>query len=120
MPDGPGPEGPQPGPPSADAPSDLRVVKVNTNGVELQWVDHAEGELAVVVQRCTGAGCTDFLNTIGQPGQTVTTAIDRQVRPGMTYRYRVYAVLPTPQGPRGTGVSGVVTVTIPDDPVQGP
>jgi hypothetical protein len=81
-------------------------------------VDHAEGEVAVVVQRCTGAECADFINTIGQEGRNLTTAIDRQVRPGITYRYRVYAVLPTPRGPRGTGVSSVVTVTIPDDHVQ--
>ena len=118
MPAGREPEGPQPGPTSPDAPSDLRAVKVSTSGVELQWVDHAEGEVAVVVQRCTGAECTDFINTIGQEGRNLTTAIDRQVRSGMTYRYRVYAVLPTPQGPRGTGVSSVVTVTIPDDNVQ--
>jgi hypothetical protein len=88
--------------------------------VELQWVDHAEGEVAFVVQRCAGAECADFLNTLGQGGRNLTTAIDRQVRPGMTYRYRVYAVLPTPQGPRGTGVSNVVIVTIPEDQVQGP
>src|SRR6185369_14071260 len=59
MPAGPEPEGPQPGPTSPDAPSDLRAVKVSTSGVELQWVDHAEGEVAVVVQRCTGAECTN-------------------------------------------------------------
>jgi len=26
----------------------------------------------------------------------------------------VYAVLPTPQGPRGTGVSNVITVRVPE------
>jgi hypothetical protein len=118
MPAGPEPEGPRPGPPSADAPSDLRAVKVTRAGVELQWVDHAEGEVAFVVQRCTGAEGTDFMNAIGQGGPNLTTAMDCEVQPGMTYRYRVYAVLPTPQGPRGTGVSKVVTVTIPEDHVQ--
>ena len=100
MPSGPEHDGPKPGPPSADAPSDLQAVTVSVAGVELRWVDHAEGEIASIVQRCTGADCTDFVNAIGQPGQDVTNATDRNVRPGMTYRYRVYAVRPTPQVPR--------------------
>lgn len=106
--------GPRPGPPSADAPSDLRAVRVGTAHVALQWVDHAQGEMAFVVQRCAGAEGTDFVNTIGQGGQDLTTATDRDVQPGTTYRYRVYAVLPTPQGPRGSGVSNVITVSVPD------
>lgn len=110
---GPDPGGPNPGPPSADAPTDLRAVAVGRDGVELRWVDHAEGEVAFVVQRCADGAGADFVNAIGQGGQNLTTAYDRQVEPGMTYRYRVYAVLPTPRGPRGTGVSNVITVTIP-------
>lgn len=110
---GPDQEGPSPGPPSSDAPSDLRAVKISAAGVELLWVDHTEGEMAFIVQRCTGAECTDFVNAIGQPGRDLNRATDRNVQPGVTYRYRVYAVRPTPQGPRGTGVSNVETVTIP-------
>jgi spore coat protein CotH len=106
-------DGPQPGPSSPDAPSDLRAVSVGPAGVELRWVDHAEGEVASVVQRCTGADCTDFVNAVGQGGADVTNAVDRNVQPGTTYRYRVYAVLPTAQGPRGTGVSNAITVSIP-------
>lgn len=117
LPRPPEPPGPRPGPPSADAPSDLRVVRVSTAGVELAWVDHAEGEVAFVVQRATGAEGTDFVNAIGQAGADLTTAVDPNVQPGQTYRYRVYAVLPTPQGPRGTGVSNSVTVSIPSEPL---
>jgi hypothetical protein len=117
---GPEPEGPQPGPSSPDAPSDLRAIKVTKAGVELQWVDHADGEVAFVLQRCAGAECTEFSNAIGQGEENLTKALDRDVQAGMTYRYRVYAVLPTPQGPRGTGVSNAVTVTIPENAVQEP
>ncbi|MCC7373718.1 MAG: CotH kinase family protein [Verrucomicrobiales bacterium] len=106
--------GPSPGPASADAPTELRVVKVSGDRVELQWVDHAQGEVAYVVQRCAGGECADFVNAIGQAGSDLTTATDRQVQPGMTYRYRVYAVFPSPQGPRGSGVSNIVTVKIPE------
>ena len=80
----------------------------------LQWVDNAEGEVAFVVQRCTGAECTDFGNVIGLEGANLTTATDHRVEPGKTYRYRVYAVFPTAQGPKGSGVSNVLTVRIPE------
>lgn len=102
-----GPPRTKPGPPSADAPTDLRAVKISASGVELRWKDHAEGEMAFIVQRGTGAECTDFENAIGQPGQDLSSAVEPNVQPGMTYRYRVYAVRPTPQGPQGTGVSKV-------------
>jgi hypothetical protein len=107
--------GPQPGPPSPDAPTDLRAVKVTLAGVELGWANHADGVVAYVVQRGAGTDATDFANAIGQPGKDVTTAVDRNVEPGKTYRYRVYGVRPTPQGPEGTGVSNVITVPIPRD-----
>jgi hypothetical protein len=107
-------EGPKPGPPSDDAPGDLRAVRVTDSTVELRWTNKAVGDVASVVQRCLGAAGTDFNNTIGREGAGVTSTVDRDVKPGMTYRYRVYAVLPTPQGPRGTGVSNVITVRIPE------
>lgn len=112
---GPDHEGPRPGPPSADAPTDLRAVRVGAAGVKLEWVDHAEGEMAFIVQRCLGAQCTDFVNAIGLGGEDLTNATDPNVQPGLTYRYRVYAVRPTPQGPRGTGVSNVETISIPEN-----
>ncbi|HOY58851.1 MAG TPA: CotH kinase family protein [Verrucomicrobiota bacterium] len=112
-------EGPRPGPPSPDAPTDLRAVRLGAAGVTLEWVDHAEGEIAFIVQRCTGAACTDFVNAIGLGGEDLTIATDPHVQPGLIYRYRVYAVRPTPLGPRGTGVSNVETVTVPGN-TRGP
>ncbi len=107
--------GPKPGPPSADAPTGLRAVKISSRSVMLQWEDNAAGEVASVVQRCTGAECTDFGNVIGLDGTKVTTATDHHVEPGKTYRYRVYAVFPTAEGPRGSGVSNVLAVRIPEE-----
>ena len=111
----PGQDGPKPGPPSPDAPTELRAVNVTSSSVELRWTDHAQGAMAYVVQRCIGADATDFVNAIGQGGQAITTATDRDVQPGKTYRYRAYAVVPTPQGPRGTGVSNLITVRVPEN-----
>jgi hypothetical protein len=67
----------------------------------------------VVVQRCVGAGCEDFANHIGAPGENIETTVDPHARSGRTYRYRVYAARPTPQGPAGTGVSNVIEVEVP-------
>lgn len=105
--------GPQPGPPSDDAPSDLRVTACTANSVSLAWTDNARGEAATVVQRAVGEQGNAFGNHIGRPGENVTSADDTQVEPGRTYRYRVYAVRPTPQGPQGTGVSNTVIVQVP-------
>ena len=69
--------------------------------------------MAYVVQRSVGSEAANFANAIGQGGQDIRTAIDRNVEPGKAYRYRVYAVRATPQGPRGTGVSNVITVPVP-------
>jgi spore coat protein CotH len=104
---------PKPGPPSPDASTDLRAVKVTSSSVELKWANHVEGAVAFIVQRCDGFEATDFTNSIGQGGRDITTAIDRDVKPGISYRYRVYAVRPTPHGPQGTGVSNEITVPIP-------
>jgi hypothetical protein len=106
--------GPKPGPSSADAPSDLKAVRVTSTMVELRWVDHAEGEVAYVVQKRLGNGPGEFVNAIGQGGENIVSASDRDVQAGRTYEYRVYAVLPTAEGPRGTGVSNVIRVTIPE------
>jgi spore coat protein H len=105
--------GPQPGPPSDDAPSDLRMTACTANSVSLTWTDNVRGEAATIVQRAMGAEGGEFHNHIGRPGDTVTSADDTQVEPGRTYRYRVYAVRPTPHGPQGTGVSNTVVVHVP-------
>jgi spore coat protein CotH len=109
------PEGPQPGPASPDSPAELHAIVVSSSKVELGWTDRSEGEMAFVVQRCSGPKCQNFSNALGQPSDRGTIAIDTQVQPGETYRYRVFAVLPTSKGPRGTGVSNVVEIRIPED-----
>jgi hypothetical protein len=110
----PGNDGPAPGPVSPDAPADLSLVKAAPGKVQLKWKDHARGEVAFVVQRAEGTASQTFQNFIGQGGENIETAVDDHAEPGKTYRYRVYAVLPTEQGPRGTGLSNVITVNVPE------
>ena len=104
---------PQPGQPSADAPSELHVTAQTATSVTLQWKDNASGEMASIVQRAVGEQGQDFRNHFGQPGANTTAATDSSVVPGQTYRYRVYAIRPTPTGPQGTGVSNTIVVRIP-------
>lgn len=108
-------QGPQPGQPSADAPSELRVTAQTATSVTLQWKDNARGEMAHIVQRADGEQGQEFRNHFGQPGADVTEATDGSVLPGQTYRYRVYAIRPTPTGPQGTGVSNTITVRVLDN-----
>ena len=108
-------EGPQPGPPSADAPSELRVAAQSATSVTLQWKDNATGEMVYIVQRAVGEAGQEFGNQIGQPGAEVTAATDTSVAPGQTYRYRVYAIRATPNGPQATGVSNTIIVRVPEN-----
>ena len=103
---------PRPGPASTDAPTNLRVVSASASSVVLTWTDNAKGEVGYIVQRSSGDENEKFGNHIGLPGDNVTEATDRKVMVKQAYRYRVYAVHPTPRGPQGTGVSNVVTVQV--------
>lgn len=104
---------PRPG--EADGgPTDLRARFAEGRGVVLEWKDNATGEAGHIVQRAQGGDGGEFNNHIGFFGpDNDGQAIDRDVRRGQTYRYRVYAVFPTSDGPRGTSVTKVVTIRIP-------
>ncbi len=104
---------PTPGESGPEDPHSLQIVSSEQNRVVMKWEYNAHGEAGLIIQRCQGEGCTDFMNHHGMPGDGHTTFEDRQVQSGATYRYRVYAVKPSPHGPLGTGVSNTVTVTIP-------
>ena len=105
---------PQPGKPSLDAPSGLRVLEITASKVTLRWTDNAEGEAGHIVQRAGGEQGPKFRNHIGKPGAEISTAADIRVTAGKTYRYRVYAVRPAPDGQQGTGLSNTITVRVPD------
>ena len=89
----------------------LEIVSVDGSTVKLKWKDNADGEAGTILQRAVGEKGT-FQNLLGQPGGSITTATDHSPKTNGTFRYRVYSIHPTPNGPKGTGVSNVVTVTI--------
>ena len=89
----------------------LEVVSVNGATVKLKWKDNDDGEAGTILQRAVGEK-GKFQNFLGQPGGNITTATDPSPKPDDTFRYRVYSIHPTPNGPKGTGVSNVVSVKI--------
>ncbi|MRR29424.1 hypothetical protein EG834_03615, partial [bacterium] len=73
------------------APTNLSA-RVDSNLIDLSFVDNANNEFWVDVERCTGSGCTDF-SKIGQTrGENSTGFRDTNISRGGTYTYRVRAV----------------------------
>jgi hypothetical protein len=96
-----------------NGPTELVVVSRTKNSIKLQWKDNAKNEAGHIVQRADKESRGMFRNFIPRPGSSETNAIDVHVIPGETYRYRVYTVFPTPNGPAGSKSSKVVVSTPP-------
>jgi predicted phage tail protein len=95
-----------PTPPAA--PSTLAANAVSPTQVNLTWADNANNETGFDIQRCTGAGCTNFVRIDGV-GANVTSYSDTTAAPSTTYSYRLVAFnLGGPSQP-----SNVATATTP-------
>jgi serine protease AprX len=82
---------PPPDPEPLAAPTGLTASDVTDSSVRLTWVDNASDETGYVVQRCTGAGCSDFTQ-VASLGVGVTSWTDSGLAAASTYRYQVAAV----------------------------
>jgi len=80
---------PAPPPPPA-APSNLTATAVSTSQINLAWSDNSSNEDGFKIERCTGAGCTNFAQ-IAQVGADVSTFNNTGLSSNTTYRYRVRA-----------------------------
>jgi FtsP/CotA-like multicopper oxidase with cupredoxin domain len=85
-------------PPAAGVPANptnLTAPAPTGPQVNLTWTDNATNETGFVVERCIGAGCTNFAQ-IAAPGPRTGTGnvtyVDSTVAPATTYSYRVKAV----------------------------
>ena len=58
-------QGPRPGEPVYDDPSELEVMRVEEEGIHLRWRDNSDREELTIVQRCHGVACTTFENRAG-------------------------------------------------------
>ena len=77
-----------PPPPTVIAPSALRVTRTTRTEVRLAWTNQDPDQTAVGVERCRGAGCTNFAE-IARVSGTTSSYRDGGRSPNTTYRYRV-------------------------------
>jgi subtilisin family serine protease len=75
-------------PEALTAPTGLGAYAVKKSEIYMEWKDNSLSETGFIVERCTGSGCTDFV-------QIATTRFnyywDTRLRPDTTYTYRVAA-----------------------------
>jgi fibronectin type 3 domain-containing protein len=72
------------------APSNLVATAVSASRINLTWTDNASNESNYRIERCQGAGCSNFVQ-IAQVGANVTSRANTGLAAGTTYRYRVRA-----------------------------
>ena len=89
------------------APTNLAALGVSSNQVRLTWTAATDNQqiTGYVIERCTGAGCTNFAQVGTLASGTVY--MDSPVSPSTTYQYEVYATDSTGAGP----VSNVASAT---------
>jgi hypothetical protein len=76
--------------PTLDAPTGLTAIALTEATLRLAWQDATPGEAGWQVERCKGAGCTNFA-LVGTPAANAITWDDAGLEPATPYRYRVRA-----------------------------
>lgn len=77
------------GGPPAD-PSNLTASTVSASQIDLAWTDGSTNEVGFKIERCAGAGCSDFAQ-VATVGADVTSYPDTGLAPSTSYSYRVRA-----------------------------
>ena len=76
------------GPPSA--PSDLTATAASSSQINLAWTDGSNNESGFKIERCTGAGCTNFAQ-VGTAAANATSYTDTGLAASTSYTYQVRA-----------------------------
>jgi C1A family cysteine protease/predicted secreted protein len=77
-----------PTPPAA--PSSLTAQAVSSSQINLAWADNANNEMGFKIERCTGAGCSNF-GQVATVGANVTSYSNTGLAAATSYSYRVRA-----------------------------
>lgn len=77
-----------PQPPAA--PTNLNTQSSSASRISLRWRDNSGDENGFRIERCQGAGCTNFA-PVGQVGVNITSFTDSDLVRNTTYNYRVRA-----------------------------
>jgi len=72
------------------APNGLDATIVSGTEVTLTWNDNSNNETSFRVERCEGAGCTNFVE-VATPAPGIETLAETGLTTGTTYRWRVRA-----------------------------
>jgi subtilisin family serine protease len=81
---------PEPGPPPDGAPNGLGATAVSNAQINLSWTDGSTNESGFRIERCQGAGCTNFTQ-IASVAANATSYQNTGLAAGTTYNYRVRA-----------------------------
>ena len=73
-----------------DAPANLRAAALGRTSIELTWTNGTVSQSGIMIERCPGSGCTDFVQ-IGMAPGTATSVTDTGLARRTTYTYRVRA-----------------------------
>ena len=98
---------PAPTLPPPAAPTSLAAVAGGTQQVNLTWSDNSADETGFSIERCRGAGCTDF-DPIATVAANVTTFADAGLAPSTSYGYQVRA---TKKGANPSAYSNTASAT---------
>ena len=83
-------------------PANLTASAVSGSQINLAWTDGSANELGFKIERCTGAGCSNFAQ-VATVNANVTTYSNTGLAPSTSYSYRVRAY-------NGAGDSGYTNV----------
>ncbi|HEV8510121.1 MAG TPA: hypothetical protein VGQ48_06665 [Gemmatimonadales bacterium] len=87
---GPTPPPPPPPPPIA-APTALAATTTGATSVALGWTDNANNETGFRLERCSGAGCTNFAQVGTNLAANAVTFTDEGLTASTAYSYRIRA-----------------------------
>jgi hypothetical protein len=76
--------------PTPAAPTNLTATAVSSSQINLAWTDNATNETGFKIERCQGAGCSNFAQ-IATVGANVTTFNNTGLTASTSYSYRVRA-----------------------------
>jgi hypothetical protein len=97
-----------------DAPSNLAVTGVSPSQIDLTWQDNAGDELGFRLERCQGAGCSNFTQVIELAANT-TAYSDTGLQADTAYSYRVLAFNAAGDSPYSNTIEGT-TDSLPAPP----
>lgn len=76
--------------PAPDAPAGLSASALSASQIRLTWIDSSSDEQGFKIERCAGAGCTNFAQVV-MVGANVTSYTNTGLTASTSYSYRMRA-----------------------------